>query len=57
MTTNDKISVGVFGALTVACLLAIPFNGWYLLFAAMCAIMVWAIISEARKDEKQNQNK
>ena len=55
MTTNDKISVGVFGALTVACLLAVPFNGWYLLFAAMCAIMVWAIISESRKENNQNK--
>lgn len=56
MTTNDQISVGVFSALTVAYLLASPSNGWYLLFAAMCAVMVWAIISEARK-EKNNQNK
>lgn len=56
MTTNDRISVGVFGALTVACLLAIPFNGWYLLPTVTCAIMVWAIISEARKDNnKQNK--
>lgn len=56
MTTFDKIGASVFGVMTAVCLIAAQFNGWYLLFAAMCAVMVWAIISEARK-EQNNQNK
>lgn len=57
MTINDRISVAVFGLLMIACIYAAIFRPVYIVFATMCLAMIWAIVAEAKEDERNNQNK